>query len=724
MQASQRERSFKEVNEALKNNALSLCQELLPGGRRMGHEYVCGDLAGGRGKSFSVNLSDGVWKDFAAGQGGADLINLVAAKRGMSQVDAKRWAESWLGMSQDAAPVTRTTALDPKSIAPTQSAPPQDAEDPFWWRSETPEHKWEYYSTDGALFATVYRFRNPKTGEKVIRPWCHETSQWNAPEGKRPLLYAPRIMRSAETVVLVEGEKCADAICEAGFLGTTIMGGAQAISKTDWTLLAGRDVILWRDNDQAGLDWQDKVVDALRSAGVASVRAVDIPDMMPPKWDSADADIEVRKNFVRSAMQTRPIVRGNPPLRITDWTTSRFMDEPKPRQFLVNEVIPLGAFGIVAAAGDTGKGMMLLDLALNVAGGPAESFILQPVSFGATVVSFGKAVILSAEDSANEIGLRLKNIDPDHKRRKRAEENFICVPFPDAGGAPPLIRATSLGIETTDTFARLHDQLGAIDNVKLVVIDPLSSFIQADLNKDSAAAAFLASQFANLATSLGATILVAHHMRKTSGARGEGGITSLEQARDAVRGQSALIDGTRFTYAMWQAPEKDARSVLKELGEPLEGDAWRNRVVYGGVVKSNGPADRSMHTFVRNRKTGLLVDLSPRIAQYFSAHYSDMETALISTIANGADAGRPFQHTNKNTGLYAQRERLPDVLRSMSKHKLEHMTQRLIDQGKIVKCVAGGSRIPAWLDVPGGLFARGDGMFETGAAQDVNPEEE
>ncbi|PKN08752.1 MAG: hypothetical protein CVU73_05790 [Deltaproteobacteria bacterium HGW-Deltaproteobacteria-8] len=59
--------SFDDVNAVAHASGLGLLESLLPGGRQHGHEYVCGDLTGGPGKSLSVNTDTGMWCDFATG---------------------------------------------------------------------------------------------------------------------------------------------------------------------------------------------------------------------------------------------------------------------------------------------------------------------------------------------------------------------------------------------------------------------------------------------------------------------------------------------------------------------------------------------------------------------------------------------------------------------------------------------------------------------------------
>jgi hypothetical protein len=71
---------FDAINAAALRDARSLLPELLRGGRFEGDQYVVrnprrDDKTPG---SFKINSRTGVWKDFATGDGGGDLISLVA----------------------------------------------------------------------------------------------------------------------------------------------------------------------------------------------------------------------------------------------------------------------------------------------------------------------------------------------------------------------------------------------------------------------------------------------------------------------------------------------------------------------------------------------------------------------------------------------------------------------------------------------------------------------
>jgi hypothetical protein len=106
--------SIERIKDGLAARAHELCRELLPAGRRAGHEYFVGGVDGAPGDSMAINLAQraGVWMDFATGEGG-DAIDLVAAVlfRGCKR-SALAWARSWLGLD----------GLDPNRLKITRQA--------------------------------------------------------------------------------------------------------------------------------------------------------------------------------------------------------------------------------------------------------------------------------------------------------------------------------------------------------------------------------------------------------------------------------------------------------------------------------------------------------------------------------------------------------------------------------------------------------------------------
>jgi hypothetical protein len=65
-----------EVKSELLSRAEVVCRHLLPAGKRVGDDWTCGGIDGRPGRSLSVNLAKGVWKDFATGDTGSNLLEL------------------------------------------------------------------------------------------------------------------------------------------------------------------------------------------------------------------------------------------------------------------------------------------------------------------------------------------------------------------------------------------------------------------------------------------------------------------------------------------------------------------------------------------------------------------------------------------------------------------------------------------------------------------------
>jgi len=92
---------FAKINEAALARLPDVLVRLLPDGHvEARREYVAlnprrNDTRRG---SFKINLSTGVWADFATGDRGRDVISLVAYLAGTSQGDAARQLADFLGV--------------------------------------------------------------------------------------------------------------------------------------------------------------------------------------------------------------------------------------------------------------------------------------------------------------------------------------------------------------------------------------------------------------------------------------------------------------------------------------------------------------------------------------------------------------------------------------------------------------------------------------------------
>ena len=582
----------------------------------------------------------------------------------------------------------------------------------------TPSARWEYCDQSGRTLGYVMRF-DEKDGRKTYRPltYCRNSTdilewRWKGFDDPLPLYGLDRLAKYPDSrVVIAEGEKAADAVARLlpDAVAVSWPHGAKSAKRVDWSPLKGRSITIWPDADEEGEKAARVIASLLYQLGIRDVRSIKPPAQVSRGWDAADAlDAGISPNDISELLQTAvnpgPDVTGvkNAAFRLSEWTASRFAGLPPERRWLIGDVIPLGTPSMLAAFGGIGKSMLALRLALEVACGGLDQEGGEPIRIlGGEVVARGSAVIITAEDDAAEVHRRLHALDPDDRRLEQPDR-LIIVPLPDLGGIMTLLQGGYDGAKLTDEFTELSRQLREIPDLRLVVFDPLQAFVAADANKDPAAGQLFCALLGQLASDTGAAVIATHHFRK------QGKIKGPSQAREAVRGTTALIDGMRCVYALWPAQDKHARKVSAELGLKHE----PNSVVHGAVVKANWPIDRTIHTHVRN-EIGLLCDRTNEVSGR-SEDYETLIDMLVSAIGTAASEQKPYNKTG-SSGVYQRREELPLRLRKVGRNRLEIMVQELLDQDRVRKCSVGKSGVVKWLDIPGGKFERGEGSFTPGA---------
>ena len=299
-----RDIDFASIGRDLLGRAEQLVPNWLPNGKRAGREWQVGSLSGKPGESLSINLNTGVWKDFATGEAGGDLLALYAAIHGLNQLQAARDLGYAREDDRDAPRASSTpspvAASEPEPAQQASEAAPKSEWRPIvpvpadapdyrksWshrYRSNPPVAAWEYRSIDGELLNVICRFER-SSGGKEIRPlsWCENAAgerKWHPVHlgTPRPLYGLPRLAGDIpRMVVVVEGEKCADALHELLGTGLAILtwpGGASAVSKVDFAPLAGRRVVLWPDHDRKVHKDTGKVLPPLKQPGIAAMEAV------------------------------------------------------------------------------------------------------------------------------------------------------------------------------------------------------------------------------------------------------------------------------------------------------------------------------------------------------------------------------------------------------------------------------------------------------------------
>ena len=283
---------FDSINARLLADYLSILKQWFPNGKKVGPEWCVGSLAGEAGDSLQIHVRKGVWSDFATGAKGGDPVSLYAAMRGIKPGEA---AKELGGTPEPKA--KPTPAPEPEREFWPLRNPPEDLPAPPLLEGAT---VYEYRDACGHTLGYICR-TDGKDGKKQILPvtpwldaedkivWRNKT--WEEP---RPLYGLDQLASQPGAVVLlVEGEKCADAFRALDPSTPTVSwpGGSNAIKKVDWKPLKNRQVILWPDADNPGRKAMREIAAILTAEG-CEVKLAD-PDPDAPKgWDVADAIVE------------------------------------------------------------------------------------------------------------------------------------------------------------------------------------------------------------------------------------------------------------------------------------------------------------------------------------------------------------------------------------------------------------------------------------------------
>ena len=293
----------------------------LSGGKRQGHEYLPLNPLRGDHKpgSFSINTTNGKWSEFAADQSGGDLVSLAAYLWNVKQGEAAESLADMMGLTivkpkratgtrkqagnTSAPPVTSKPQTAPAKAPPVDAdvcvmPVPDDAPAPpaSHSRHGKPSHRYAYTTEAGVVNFYHDRYE-PKNADdrnqfSPLTLWRNKAGrlEWKfkAPPDLRPLFGLPRLSAFPDAGVwFVEGEKAAQAACELLPFNPVLswQGGAQAVSKGDYSPVKGRACIVWPDNDQPGVKAAGDLVKQLQAAGAASVYLVNLSALaLLPEW--------------------------------------------------------------------------------------------------------------------------------------------------------------------------------------------------------------------------------------------------------------------------------------------------------------------------------------------------------------------------------------------------------------------------------------------------------
>lgn len=377
---------------------------------------------------------------------------------------------------------------------------------------------YDYNDAEGRLLFQVVRF-DPKDFRQR-RPdgndgWIH-----NLNGTPRVLYRLPELIAANGDgwIFVVEGEKDADALAALGLGATCNSGGAGKWSKVDDSPLHGRRVAIIPDADTPGRKHTRQIAAALHGKA-ADVRIVELPGKGKDVTDfieAIDCPAEDTRGDLLALADAAPVYEPPPkPKPATDKPDTPpdpggavmvcMADvKPQPLHWLWPGRFPLGKTSLIAGNPGLGKSLMTLDIAARVSRG-----LPWPDAPG-TPTEPGSIVLLSAEDDiADTIRPRLDAAGADVKRIVAIQG--VMYSDDDTAG---ILRERGFSLQYD--LPALQDAITQTDNVRMVIIDPITAYLGGTNSHKNAEVRGLLAPLAQLAAKHKVAIIAVTHLNKNA----------------------------------------------------------------------------------------------------------------------------------------------------------------------------------------------------------------
>jgi hypothetical protein len=336
--------TFEEVKAALTSSS---CERIFQDyasritGKKIekrGSSINCGSL----GMSLQSGKQLGVWHRFSTNESG-NIFKFISIATGASNIEAKEILADSLGLSKStvrpesyqhqAIQTKEVEKLEPKDVSKawiSYKAVPTVAEafNPikhldFMLKTNELRGVFSYKDAKGQLLGYTVRLEDKETHKKQVLPVSYCYNEVSGKDGWRlkgftdnqdgkPIYGLEKLAQNNKPILIVEGEKTADKAQELlpEYNVLSWLGGSNGAAKANWNHIAGKDAVIWPDNDLAGVTAATAIAERLNLAndGIGRASVIDTKALgLPEKWDLADQlpeslNIKGVKDILQSSM--------------------------------------------------------------------------------------------------------------------------------------------------------------------------------------------------------------------------------------------------------------------------------------------------------------------------------------------------------------------------------------------------------------------------------------
>lgn len=402
-----------------------------------------------------------------------------------------------------------------------------------------PDKIYRYQDEASVTLFCVCRFEGKgKDGEKTFAQCLSGGLTWSVKDARIVLYNLPGI-KASPYAYLCEGEKPCEALVNQGIPATTTPMGSGSLEKLQaehkiLDPLAGKEVIILPDNDEAGRKYADQAA-AFLYGKAKEVRIVNLPDL-PEKGDAYDF-IEIMgpqaKGRIIEETATAPI--WTPPKAYYNLQDLMDLPDDDHQPIISDGIMPYNSHILIAGESGVGKSLLRLELALHLAMGWGWMGFKVPRARSVAIFQFENSEHTEKfriKKMLEGLGTTIQAIGDRIKYAKRDERYNLTL---KGDRARLRDKVKSLGCEVViyDCLSNLHTS-NENDNIKMrEVLDILT-----DINAE-----------------LGTACIVIHHFGKP----GESPVANTYR----IRGASSIMDWayTALTYTRKPHEEKELRKI-------------------------------------------------------------------------------------------------------------------------------------------------------------------
>ena len=423
---------FADVKAATLRSLDFIIPRLLPDGKRVGNEWISRNPTRNDSKpgSFSVNMTTGVWADFATSETGGDMIDLYVYLNGGSNIQAKDALAAMLnvqarsGSASNAATTSRPSeriAASPSGLRdrpmafPNRTPPDKDGKPAFTAAGDegpparNNELRRHLYRQGGVPVRIKIVKKDKKgalnayrvTGAGGVTGW-----QYAMPEGYQRIPYFvagadPFTAAINQPIYWTEGEKDVETVARLGGLAFSFGGCGDGLPHGCEQYVVGRAVVILADNDDEGRKHAEKKA-ALVAKVATSVKIIHFRELDDKQdvsdWVETGKVFEDLKALVDATENWQPTQDAPDPNEIEIfWHGNTYNRVARPA--LIKDLIPEAGVGLASGQWGAGKTFAVIDLATSVMTG---------IPFAGREVCRGGGVLFIAAEGASEIPVRLE----------------------------------------------------------------------------------------------------------------------------------------------------------------------------------------------------------------------------------------------------------------------------------------------------------------------------